>query len=117
MDDDLAGRLVANVGVDCTARETADSKKMGFLSRASRARSRLRPRSKKFVDLRPLGRCDPCKQGRDPGPWTGAGADERERLHQQGDSISYSIAMIEEIDADQAMALRSIGIRTTEKLL
>jgi predicted RecB family nuclease len=31
--------------------------------------------------------------------------------------MSYSITTIEEIDVDEATALRSIGIRTTEKLL
>ena len=31
--------------------------------------------------------------------------------------MSYSIAAIEEIDADDAKALKSVGIRTTEKLL
>ena len=31
--------------------------------------------------------------------------------------MSYSIAAIEEIDADDARALKSVGIRTTEKLL
>ena len=31
--------------------------------------------------------------------------------------MSYSITAIEEIDADDAKALKSVGIRTTEKLL
>ena len=31
--------------------------------------------------------------------------------------MSYSITAIEEIDADDARALKSVGIRTTEKLL
>ena len=31
--------------------------------------------------------------------------------------MSYPIADIEDIDADEAKALKSIGIRTTEKLL
>lgn len=31
--------------------------------------------------------------------------------------MSYSIAAIEDIDADDAKALKSVGIRTTEKLL
>ncbi len=31
--------------------------------------------------------------------------------------MSYSITAIEDIDADDAKALKSVGIRTTEKLL
>ena len=31
--------------------------------------------------------------------------------------MSYSITAIEEIDGDDAKALKSVGIRTTEKLL
>ena len=31
--------------------------------------------------------------------------------------MSYSISAIEDIDADEAEALRSLGIRTTERLL
>src|SRR5947209_5959066 len=31
--------------------------------------------------------------------------------------MSYSISAIEDIDADEARALRSLGIRTTERLL
>ena len=31
MDDDLMGRLVANVGVECTAEEMADSSILQFL--------------------------------------------------------------------------------------
>jgi hypothetical protein len=77
MDDDLAGRLVANVGVDCTAAETADSKKLQFLlTRKPSKGCAFVHDSKKFADVRPLGKARSVQAtARFPAVDSGAGAD------------------------------------------
>src|SRR5262249_46521167 len=75
-------------------------------------RSPTRPRSfcASTLQLAAMPGCRPCAANSfDAGPNTNWQGEEN--------SMSYPIADIEDIDADEAKALKSVGIRTTEKLL